>query len=163
MSTQDNLMVDRLDQMIAKFQEELNEVENRRTEILRQIKMLNFIKTGDPEAAQELIRSMQGRRTLSAAAKNKISKAQKARHAKGHNNAQSTRWTDADDKIIVSVIKSKGKVQAPEIARQLVPKITGRTEGAIRQRIARLADIGVLKQTSNGKGPGTPHMLVEAV
>ncbi len=159
-----NLMEDRLSQMIEKLQEELNKVEEQRADIRRQIGMLNFIRTGDDDAAQELIRTMQskGKRALSASAREKMSLAQKARHAK--NNAMNARWTDQDDKTIVHTIKSKGKIAGPEAARILLLKFGNvRSKGAIRQRIARLAESGVLKQSLNGKGDGTPHMMVEAV
>lgn len=157
--------------MIGKLQEELNTVEERRNDLRRQIGMLEFIRNGNEGAAQELVRNVQaakGKRVLSPAAREKISQAQKKRHAKAKNkgnNAQNPRWSETDDKVIVTTIKNKGKVAAPEVARLLTSKLDGRTEGAIRQRIARLAESGMLKQSVNGSGNGSgiPHMMVEAV
>lgn len=159
-----NIMEDRLNQMIGKLQEELNGIEERRSDLKRQIGMLEFIRSGSDEAAQDLVRAIAtGKRTLSASAREKMSKAQKERHAKGKNNAMNARWTDQDDKVIVGLIKSKGKIAGPEATRLLLPKFgNARTEGAIRQRIARLAESGVLKQSMNGKDGGVPHMMVEA-
>lgn len=164
----------RLTEVMGRATEELSKLESRRVEVKNQLGSLTYIIGGSP---QEEVPTKK-KRVLSLSARKRIADAQRARWAKtkrlqksnGHatarsSNASNPAWTDKDDSVIVQGLKAKGEpVDAPEFARSLVKRLHHRSEGAIRQRINRLAKDGVLKQAMNGNGVhgGVPHMMVEA-
>jgi hypothetical protein len=135
------------------------------------IHVLNYVHLGIPEEEQQEVKA-KPKRYLSPAARKAIAKAQRERWAKSkalHNKSAKTKvsgvlhWTEADDKRIIQTIKSKGgPVDAPAIARTLQTKFPGRTEGALRQHMNRLAHRGLLKQSKGESKRGIPHMMVEA-
>lgn len=153
---------ERLGDVLGRVELELQKIEERRTELKNLIVTLQYV-SGDNQT------TFTGRR-LSASARKKIAKAQKARWKKLRTsrkynraaNVSSPPWTDKDDTLIIQAAKAHGPVEAPTLARGLHAKLSGRSEGAIRQRIAKLAHRGVLRQHSERKGPGIARMVVEA-
>jgi hypothetical protein len=111
------------------------------------------------------------RRKMPLAARRKIAKAARERWGKlrrgyrgNHRatNAASPPWTDKDDAAIVQAVK-QGRVDASDLTRKLGLQLTHRSPGAIRQRISKLAQRGLLKQHANsGNHSGMPRMVVEA-
>lgn len=155
---------ERLAEVVGRIETELQKIEERRVELKNVIGTLQYVSGGHNDQAQT------GRRKMSVSARRKIARAQKARWGKlraKHGraaNAASPQWTDKDDALIVHAAKTQGPVEAPALAKGLHAKLAGRSEGAIRQRIAKLAHKGLLQQHANnsaGHGAGR-RMVVEA-
>lgn len=151
---------------------EMAKLEARKVELKHVISTIEYI-FGARETAGK------GKREMSAESREKIAEAQRERWRKAKrverkgnkkadhhaNNSSQPGWKGKDDSVIVAALKSKNEPQdAPEFARSLRKKLPHRTEGAIRQRLDRLAEAGVLKTHMNGKGEhgGVPHKMVEA-
>lgn len=135
----------RLDEVLSRLHGELEKIEERRTFLKQTIGTFEYVKFGGNSGGG-----------MSAEGREKISKAQKKRWAK---ESRQPNWSSAEDKVIIKMIKSKGPVEATDVSRLLLKKLTNRTVGAVRQRINRLAIKGLVKQSKAGKGV---KMTVEA-
>lgn len=163
-----NHVDERISEVEARLTAELTVLEQRRTDIRNMLNTIRYIGNGSAEEIPAVHGNTGRRRSLSADAREAISRAQKKRWAKSKgtrtkssyrgNNAQSPQWTSKQDNRIVTAIKlHKEPVEATEMAHLLAGRLK-RTTGAVRQRIRRLALRGVLKETGNGMGS---HHTVE--
>lgn len=159
----------RLTEVRERVEAELLKIEDRRVELKNLIGTLQYVQDGQGEQQAQTKRgkmSLSARRKIAKVQRARWRKLKKAGKAGKHSraaNAAMPQWTDKDDALIVQAAKAQGPVEAPALAKELHAKLSGRSEGAIRQRISRLAHRGMLRQHAAIAGQGVPRrMLVEA-
>jgi hypothetical protein len=144
-TTNAELVVERIQNMIAQKGKELADAEVKVSDLKRDIAGLTFVLGGDVEITRT----------------NGSSRATKNRRTGLAANADQPRWTELDDQKIINFVTANGPIAASEAGYTLMPKFPNRTKGGIIQRIYRLSRRGQLRFSKQGNTPNA-RRIVEA-
>lgn len=151
-----NLMEERLKQILARKMQLLSAAEERLAEaqeevksFRREIQELHFVFGGTDEGGNE-----------------SVARAEKPAPINGRKKKPRVAnlaldWKPDDDRKIVAAFKAKGAAAGPDVARDLMPQFPKRSHGAIMQRIYRLVSRGELRRRP-GFGRGIGKNTLEA-
>jgi hypothetical protein len=146
-------VVNRLDEVKLKVNEELMKIEARRKELQGFLSTLTYITHGGGETTTAEP-SSNGTRVLSMKARRAIAKAQRARWRKvrreqkqerspsaykGKINASQPGWSPKHDAVIITTMRRVGPISGPDFSRSLAKRLK-RTPGAVWQHVKRMSE-----------------------
>lgn len=138
------LMLERVEQKIRQKQTEVIQLEEALKMKKREVAELIFIRGGSDKGAEEQVNSL-------------LNRAQKTKKTgKSRRGGSIVKWKGDEDQVILGFIDKAGTLTVGDAARQALAKLgSGRTDGAVRQRIMKLARLGYLRTKTSGHGTMT--------
>lgn len=151
--------------LLAQKRSELNTLVEHSNLLKRYIQELEFVAAGGEKGSKDIIENLR-RAGLDGAAPGYSKNGKKmGRPATKKPHSAPIQlmepWTEEEDQIIVDAFKSKNEPYSAAAASHDIETKIHRTNGAIRQRIYRLATKGgpLRRNTKRGTGTGKPVML----